>query len=107
MKTKNFFLFLITLIILSGCSGAKDALQGKKRSDTSDEFFIEKKNPIPKPPDFNELPLPQQTNQVTQNEENKDIKSLLTDNKDSDLDNQNTNQNTNFENSIIEKIKNN
>ena len=59
------------------------------------------------PPDFNELPLPQQTNQVTENEENTDIKSLLTDNKDSDLDNQNTNQNTNFENSILEKIKNN
>ena len=43
MKTKNFFLFLITLISLSGCTGAKDALQGKKRSDTSDEFLIEKK----------------------------------------------------------------
>ena len=59
------------------------------------------------PPDFNELPLPQQTNQATENGKNTDIKSLLTDNKDSDLDNQNTNQNINFENSIIEKIKNN
>ena len=59
------------------------------------------------PPDFNELPLPQQTNQATENEENTDIKSLLTDNKDTDLDNQNNNQNTNFENSILEKIKNN
>ena len=59
------------------------------------------------PPDFNELPLPQQPNQLIANKEETDIKSLLTDNNDSDLDNQNTNQNTNFENSIIEKIKNN
>ena len=58
MKTKNFFLFLITLIVLSGCAGAKDALQGKKRSDGSDEFLIEKKNPLTKPPDYNELPVP-------------------------------------------------
>ena len=59
------------------------------------------------PPDFNELPLPKQTNQVTENDENTNIKSLLTDNKDTNLDYQNTNQNANFENSIIEKIKNN
>ena len=43
MKTKKFFLFLISLIVLSGCAGVGDALQGKKRSDSSDEFLIEKK----------------------------------------------------------------
>ena len=69
--------------------------------------MVEKKSPLVMPPDFNELPLPQQTNQVTESEENTGIKSLLTDNKDTDLDNQNTNQNKNFENSILEKIKNN
>ncbi len=77
------------------------------RKKIVDEFLVEKKSPLVMPPDFNELPLPQQTNQVTENEENTDIKSLLTDNKDTDLDNQNNNQNTNFENSILEKIKNN
>ena len=70
MNTKNFFLFLITLIILSGCSGAKDALQGKKRSDTSDEFLIEKKNPLTKPPAYNELPVPiSEENSYTENNE--------------------------------------
>ena len=82
--------------------GFKSSKQNK-----SDEFLVEKKSPLVMPPDFNKLPLPQQTNQVGENEESADIKSLLTDNKDSDLDNQNTNQNTNFENSILEKIKNN
>ena len=59
------------------------------------------------PPDFNKLPLPQQSNQISEKEDETNLKSLMTDNKDSDLDNQNTNQNTNFENSILEKIKNN
>ena len=82
MKTKNFFLFLITLIILSGCSGAKDALQGKKRSDTSDEFLIEKKNPLTKPPDYNELPVPiSEENSYTENNEAGDIEILLKKNK--------------------------
>ena len=59
------------------------------------------------PPAFNELPLPQQPNQSIDNKKETDIKSLLTNNNDVGQDNQNTNQNTEFENSIMEKIKNN
>ena len=102
---KIFILFNL-LIFLSSCGTVKKAFSNQKKTG-SDEFLVEKKSPLVMPPDFNELPLPQQTNQVTENEENTDIKSLLTDNKDTDLDNQNDNQNTNFENSILEKIKNN
>ena len=107
MKKINILLiFFISILIFNSCTTIKDGFRSQKKNST-DEFLVKKKSPLVMPPDFNELPLPQQTNQVTENEENKDIKSLLTDNKDSDLDNQNTNQNTNFENSIIEKIKNN
>ena len=105
MKTKNFFLFLITLIILSGCSGAKDALQGKKRSDTSDEFLIEKKNPLTKPPDYNELPVPiSEENSYTENNEAGDIKILLKKNKTNSTTSEQ--KNNNLEQSIIEKISN-
>ena len=105
MKTKNFFLFLITLIILSGCSGAKDALQGKKRSDTSDEFLIEKKNPLTKPPDYNELPVPiSEENSYTENNEAGDIEILLKKNKTNSTTNEQ--KNNNLEQSIIEKISN-
>ena len=96
---------IISILALNSCGTIREGFSSQKKNSI-DEFLVEKKSPLVMPPDFNELPLPQQTNQVTDNEE-KDIKSLLTDNKDSDLDNQNTNQNTNFENSIIEKIKNN
>ena len=105
MKTKNFFLFLITLIILSGCSGAKDALQGKKRSDTSDEFLIEKKNPLTKPPDYNELPVPiSEENSYTENNEAGDIEILLKKNKTNSTSSEQ--KNNNLEQSIIEKISN-
>ena len=59
------------------------------------------------PPDFDQLPLPQELNQVSENIEEKDIKSLITENNEVKEDNQDLNQNTNFENSILEKIKNN
>ena len=105
MKTKNFFLFLITLIILSGCSGAKDALQGKKRSDSSDEFLIEKKNPLTKPPDYNELPVPiSEENSYTENNEAGDIEILLKNNKTNTTSSEQ--KNNNLEQSIIEKISN-
>ena len=105
MKTKIFFLFIITLIILSGCTGAKDALQGKKRSDSSDEFLIEKKNPLTKPPDYNELPVPiSEENSYTENNEAGDIEILLKKNKTNSTTSEQ--KNNNLEQSIIEKISN-
>ena len=105
-KIYKFPAIVVLILVLNSCGTLKEGFSSQKK-DSIDEFLVEKKSPLVMPPDFNELPLPQQTNQATENKENTDIKSLLTDNKDSDLDNQNTNQNTNFENSIIEKIKNN
>ena len=105
-KIYKFPAIVVLILVLNSCGTLKEGFSSQKK-DSIDEFLVEKKSPLVMPPDFNELPLPQQTNQVTENEENTDIKSLLTDNNDSDLDNQNTNQNTNFENSILEKIKNN
>ena len=105
-KIFKLTIIIISILALNSCGIVRDGFTSQKKNSI-DEFFVEKKSPLVMPPDFNELPLPQQTNQVSENEENTDIKSLLIDNKDLDLDNQNTNQNTNFENSIIEKIKNN
>ena len=102
-KLKTIITFILAL---NSCGTISEGFSSQKKNSI-DEFLVEKKSPLVMPPDFNELPLPQRTNQVTENEENADIKSLLTDNKDKDLDNQNTIQNTNFENSILEKIKNN
>ena len=60
------------------------------------------------PPDFEELPIPGNENQEQKNNENSEIKSLITgsDNKSSKSQNS-SNQNITVENSILEKIKNN
>ena len=105
-KTIRLTLFIISILILNSCGTLKEGFSSQKKNSI-DEFLVEKKSPLVMPPDFNELPLPKQTDEVSENEVETGIKSLITDTKDPDLDNQNTNQNTNFENSILEKIKSN
>ena len=78
MKFKKLILIFISAAFLYSCTGAKDALQGKKRSEQSDEFLVEKKNPLELPPDYGELPLPVDQEQTsTDTEEDNDIKSIL------------------------------
>ena len=56
MKSKYLFLICI-FFLLSACQTVKDGLAGNK-NENSDEFLIEKKNPLEMPPDFGELPKP-------------------------------------------------
>ena len=46
------------LFFLTSCQSAKDAIQGKTRSQSSDEFLVQKKNPLSMPPDIDKLPVP-------------------------------------------------
>ena len=95
------------MILLFSCSGAKDALQGNKRSDNSDEFLVEKKNPLTVPPDIDELPVPldQEERNETNNQEDIDIKKVLEidESQDTDVESNNGNQKS-LEKSILEKI---
>lgn len=105
MKNKKKISLLISLSILCSCTSAKDALVGKKRSDSSDEFLIKKKNPLVLPPDYEEMPVPigEQNNRLN-DQENENIKELLTDNqKKIEIDNSDNNS---LEESILEKINN-
>ena len=43
---KKIIPIIFFAVLLYSCQGAKDALQGKKRSDSGDEFLVEKKNPF-------------------------------------------------------------
>ena len=107
MKFKKIIIFLSTLLFLVSCSGAKDALQGKKRSDNSDEFLVEKKSPLLMPPDFDELPVPNSDSSLNNNEKS-EIKKLITksENNNSGSDNS-ENANATVEEFILDKIKNN
>jgi len=107
MKFKKIIILLSSLLFLLSCSGAKDALQGKKRSDNSDEFLVEKKNPLTVPPDMDELPVPlDQDDQVQMDDQEEiDIKKVLKidENQDTNSESDNENQNS-LEKSILEKI---
>ena len=102
MKKFNlFFIFWIALIILSGCNTAKKAFQNPKKN-SSDEFLVEKKSPLVLPPEFNELPIPNQ-NEDTSQEQDNNIKNLISENNG--ITNQEA-SNSDLEGSILSKIKN-
>ena len=107
MKFKKIIILLFSILFLFSCSGAKDVLQGKKRSDTSDEFLVEKKNPLTVPPDINELPVPldQEEQDQANNQEDIDIKKVLKidENQETNTESNNGNQNS-LEESILERI---
>ena len=105
MKIKKIILIILSSVLIYSCQGTKDALQGKKRSDTSDEFLVEKKNPLITPPDYNELPKPLDQETTNQVESDQEIKKILDIGKIEETENNNTSEtNTSLEKSILEKI---
>ena len=91
---KNLKILLITLILLSSCSGLNN-----KRSQQSDEFLIEKKNPLVMPPDLNDLPEPKQD--VTEETENEFKEKIISNSQTTPNDN----KETSLKNSILKKIE--
>ena len=57
MKKKYSFIIILCIFMISGCSSVKDGLTLKKKSN-SQQFLIEKKNPLIMPPDYEKLPEP-------------------------------------------------
>ena len=106
-KVTKLLIFLILMITLNSCGTVKEGFVSNKKKST-DEFLVKKKSPLVMPPEFYELPTPGNDNQEQKNNENLDIKSLITGSENETSKSQNSsNQNINFENSILEKIKNN
>ena len=100
-KFKLLFILGIVLIILSGCNTVKKGFKNPKKN-SSDEFLVEKKSPLVMPPEFNELPIPNQNKDTNQKQDN-NIKNLISEN------NENTDQevsDSDLEGSILSKIKN-
>ena len=77
MKILIYLSFILSLFCLQSCQSAKDALEGKTRSQSSDEFLVEKKNPLSMPPDYQDLPIPNEINQTTNTTQDEDLKKKL------------------------------
>ena len=105
---KNKFTILITIllsILLYACETAKDAFEGKKRSEQSDEFLVEKKNPLAMPPDYEKLPTPGSEKVSPETfSESSDVKDLLNI-EESDSSTDGNDSSGDIESSIIEKIQ--
>ncbi len=104
MKFKKVIILILSLIFLYSC-GLEGALQGKKRSENSDEFLVEKKNPLTKPPDIDELPVPldQEENEKS---ETVDIKKVLEIGDTKNTTTISDGDQKSLEQSVLEKINN-
>ena len=102
-KIKSLLLSIMMLSIFQSCQTVKEGFTSQKKKST-DEFLVEKKSPLVMPPQFNELPFPKISEEISENENRNNIEKLISDNNspiNSEI------QNKNFENLIIEKIKQN
>ena len=103
-NTKFSLLIIFATILLSNCSTVQKAFDPQNKN-TSDEFLVEKKSPLSIPPSFEELPVPS-SEKVDKESQINNIEILITeesDNKKLEI----VNSDKDFEQLIIEKIKNN
>ena len=100
------FLILIILgtIILSNCGLMQQAFDPQNKN-TSEEFLIEKKSPLSMPPSFEELPVPS-NEKIDQESQINNIESLITE-KNNNEKLETTDTDKDFEQSILDQIKNN
>ena len=102
---KSSLLIIFSTIFISSCGSVQKAFDPQNKN-TSEEFLVEKKSPLSMPPGFEELPIPS-NQKITQENQTNSIKSLITDKKISDEKIINVEADKDFEQSILDKIKNN
>ena len=106
MKKNNIFLILLMMLVTASCQSFKSAISGVKQ-ENSDEFLVQKKNPLVLPPDFTDLPVPfEESSKVTEVAIEDDIEKLL----GVENNTKNTNDTSNsgsIESFVLKKIKEN
>lgn len=78
MNKFNTFLILF-IFLFTSCKSIKDGLSGSK-NENSDEFLVQKKNPLVMPPEFMNLPKPNEDvfdEEENNLEEQTDIEAIL------------------------------
>ena len=111
MKINKFALltFFGLLFLLSSCQSAREGLAGGKKNNT-DEFLVQKKNPLVLPPDYNDLPLPKdyeiEHDQSSANIDN-EIKKLIESEEKDNISNNDSVGESSLEDSIIKILNEN
>ena len=105
IKKFNKILVIITLsLFISGCNTVKKAFD-PERKNSSEEFLVEKKSPLSMPPEFDELPVPS-NEKVDKESQISTIESLIT-KKNSNEKLEIIESDKEFEQLLLDKIKNN
>ena len=101
---------VIIFFLLSACGGTLDSvkrgLSGQKKAST-DEFLVEKKDPLVLPPQFEQLPKPEETNAAILKKEEKGIENILLIKTDNTENNSTSSSDSSVEENILRKIKKN
>ena len=104
-NTKFSILLILSTILLSNCSSVQKAFDPQNKN-TSEEFLVEKKSPLSMPPSFEELPIPSNQKINKENQTN-NIEYLITEKNNDTEKLENVESDKDFEQSILDKIKNN
>ena len=100
MKNK-IFAILSLILLLTSCGTAKKAFSNQKKN-SSDEFLVEKKAPLVMPPDYGDLPIPENS-EVTEKQNINEIEKLIKNNEQGNT----SNSNSSLEENLLDKIKKN
>ena len=103
MKEIKFLnIIFLFLLILNSCGIVREGFQNPKKNN-SDEFLVEKKSPLVMPPEFEELPIPNQ-NVIQKDSNQNSLKKLFSDNEQKV---ENNSSNKNLEETLLDKIQSN
>ena len=90
-------------IFLTSCKGLKENLSLKKK-DNTDEFLVQKKNPLVLPPDYEDLPKPMTKGKIINNKEKEIDLSKVFNNSEKTNSESSPDINQSLEDSIRKKI---
>ena len=101
---KFSFLIILSTILLSNCGSVQKAFDPQNKN-TSEEFLVEKKSPLSMPPSFEDLPVPS-NQKVDKEDQINNIETLITE-KNNNEKFETDESDKDFEQLILDKIKNN
>ena len=94
------------MLVTASCQSLKNAVSGVKQ-ENSDEFLVQKKNPLVLPPDFTDLPVPfDESSEVAEVQIEDDIEKLLGVENNTKKTND-TSDSSSIESFVLKKIKEN
>ena len=95
----------IFLILLNSCQSVSEGFKLKENS--TDEFLVEKKNPLLLPPNFNELPSPSGDDLGEENKTDNNFESVMKSDSSNESEDQNEIKSNSTAETVLKNIKKN